>query len=70
MQIAGMTKSPFPLLDSIMLGPLLACLNVILSVPIPEYYVLVAIAVSWGALNGIVSWGALNGKGSWGALME
>ena len=40
-----MTKSPFPLLDPIMLGPLLAYLNLYFGTPLPELYVVTAIAV-------------------------
>ena len=40
-----MTKSPFPLLDPIMLGPLLAYLNVYFGAPLPELYVMIAVAV-------------------------
>lgn len=46
MMLAGMTKSPFPLLDSIMLGPLIAFLNVYFGPFVPETYLLVAVAVS------------------------
>ena len=46
LQVAGMTKSPYPLLDTSMLGPLLACLNVWLPLPFPEVYVLLLVAVS------------------------
>ncbi len=41
-----MTKSPFPLVDVIMLGPLLAYLNLYLGVMLPEYYVLIGLMVS------------------------
>lgn len=44
MMVAGMTKTPFPLINTILLGPLLACLNVCLSMPFPESYVLMAVA--------------------------
>ena len=40
-----MTKSPFPLLDPIMLGPLLAYLNIYLGTLLPELYVMIAVAV-------------------------
>ena len=40
-----MTKSPFPLLDPIMLGPLLAYLNLYFGTPLPELYVVTAVAV-------------------------
>ena len=46
LQIAGMTKSPFPLFDYIMLGPLLALGNLYFGTMLPEYYLLVLIAVS------------------------
>ena len=46
LQVAGMTKSPYPLLDTSMLGPLLACFNVWLPLPFPEVYVLLLVAVS------------------------
>ena len=42
-----MTKSPYPLLDSIMLGPLLAYANIYFDSPIPELYLALAIAVSY-----------------------
>ena len=45
-QIATMTKSPYPLLDWIMLGPLLAFANTKFGSPLSEVYVAVAIAVS------------------------
>ena len=41
-----MTKSPFPLVDVIMLGPLLAYLNLYLGRPLPEYYVAIGLMVS------------------------
>eukprot|EP00731_Ephydatia_muelleri_P005962 Em0003g210a len=40
MMLAGMTKSPFPLLDTIMLGPFLAICNLYLGELVPEYYVM------------------------------
>ena len=45
-QLSGMTKSPFPLVDLIMLGPLLACLNLYFGQPLPEYYVAIGLLVS------------------------
>ena len=47
-QIATMTKSPFPLIDQIMImiGPLLACLNIYAGTLIPELYVITIVAVS------------------------
>ena len=41
-----MTKSPYPLLDWIMVGPLLAFANIHFGSPLPEVYVALAIAVS------------------------
>ena len=46
-QIAAMTKSPYPLLDSIMLGPLLAYANIYFGSPLPELYIALGIAVSY-----------------------
>ena len=40
-----MTKSPYPLLDSTMLGPLLVCANIFLGCPVPEVYLLSAVLV-------------------------
>ena len=40
-----MTKSPFPLLDPIMLGPLLAYLNVYFGAPLPELFIVTVVAV-------------------------
>ena len=45
-QIAGMTKTPYPLLDPIMLAPWLAVLNVFSGSPLPEVLVLLAVMVS------------------------
>lgn len=44
-KLSGMTKSPFPLLDPIMLGPLLAYLNVYFGTPLSELFVMIAVAV-------------------------
>lgn len=44
-QIASMTKSPFPLWDIILLGPYLAFLNVYVGRFLPEQYVLIILAV-------------------------
>ena len=41
-----MTKSPYPLLDSIMVWPLLAYANIYFGSPVPEVYVAIAMAVS------------------------
>ena len=41
-----MTKSPYPLLDSIMVGPLLAYANIYFSSPLPELYLVIFLAVS------------------------
>lgn len=46
MQISGMSKTPVPMLDYIMLGPVLALVNIGLKVIIPEYYFLIAMIVS------------------------
>ncbi len=40
-----MTKSPLPVVDPIMLGPLLALANVYFGVIIPEKYVIIGIVV-------------------------
>ena len=40
-----MTKSPFPLLDPIMLGPLLAYLNVYFGTPLPELLIVTVVVV-------------------------
>ncbi|XP_064400073.1 cholinephosphotransferase 1-like [Halichondria panicea] len=45
MMLSGMTKSPFPLVDVIMLGPLLAYLNLYLGRPLPEYYVAIGLMI-------------------------
>ena len=42
-----MTKSPYPLLDSIMIGPLMAYANIYFGSPVPELYLVLAIAVSY-----------------------
>ena len=41
-----MCKSPYPLLDWIMVGPLLAFANIYFGSPLPEIYVAIALAVS------------------------
>ena len=46
-QISAMTKSPYPLLDFIMVGPLLAFANIYFGSPVPELYVALAVAVSF-----------------------
>ena len=46
MQTSGMSKTPVPMLDYIMLGPVLALVNIGLKVIIPEYYFLIAMIVS------------------------
>ena len=51
-----MTKSPFPLLDPIMLGPLLAYLNLYFGTPLPELYVVTAIAVRTHYFAGMYSY--------------
>lgn len=43
--VSTMTKSPYPLLDSTMLGPLLVCANIFLGCPVPEVYLLSAVLV-------------------------
>ena len=45
-QLAGMTKTPYPLLDPIMLAPWLAVLNVYSGSLLPEVLVLLAVMVS------------------------
>ena len=45
MMLAGMTKSPFPLVDPIMLGPFLAICNLYLGELVPEYYALWLLAL-------------------------
>lgn len=46
MQISSMSKTPVPMLDYIMLGPVLALVNIGFNVLIPEYYVLITVIVS------------------------
>lgn len=46
MQISSMSKTAVPMLDYIMLGPVLALVNIGLNVVIPEHYVLIAMTVS------------------------
>ena len=41
-----MTKSPYPLLDSITIGPLLAYANIYFGSPLPELYLIIFLAVS------------------------
>ena len=41
-----MTKSPYPLLDFIMIGPLLAYANIYFGSPLPEFYLALFLAVS------------------------
>ena len=45
LELAGMTKTPFPLLDPIMVGPLLLCLNIHFSL-LPDLLLLSLVAVS------------------------
>ncbi len=44
--MSSMTKSPFPLLDPIMMGPVIACLNLYLGALLPELYIIAGVAVS------------------------
>ena len=46
MQISSMSKTAVPMLDYIMLGPVLALVNIGLNVVIPEHYILIAMTVS------------------------
>ncbi len=45
MQLAGMVKSPFPLVDPIMIGPMIALANVYCGAMFPELYILICIMV-------------------------
>ncbi len=45
-QLAGMVRSPFPLVDPIMIGPMLALANVYCGAMFPEKYILICIMVS------------------------
>ena len=44
-QLAAMTKSPYPLLDHILLGPWVALLNAFAGAPLSETLVLAAVVV-------------------------
>ncbi len=46
MQLAGMVKSPFPLVDPIMIGPMIALANVYCGAMFPELYILICIMVN------------------------
>ncbi len=46
-QLAAMVKSPFPLVDPIMIGPMIALANVYCGAMLPEFYLLLGIAVSF-----------------------
>lgn len=57
MQLSGMTKTPYPLVDYIMLLPWLALLNVYIGTPLPETLVLGVVLVSGetAVVSGITS---------------
>ena len=54
LQLAGMTKTPYPLLDPVMVGPFLLCLNTHFSL-LPDLLLLSLVAVSTGHTLSITS---------------
>ena len=50
-QIAGMCKTPLPFVDIIMLGPVIGVVNIMLGIPVSEWYLLFGITVRYELYN-------------------